>query len=155
MPTFSSSAWFRFALPLTWIAVTAGSIAHPGDEYGMLVIGGAAGFWSVYLLPHGNAIQSAYPGVIVTGAVTMFLCGWVCDRLRLSRRLFALVWLLLGGSLCAWALSSHPTLAKARSANGSIAAYVFFSMNLSLTLCSLFLPWIVRLCRGRGASGSP
>lgn len=141
--------WFRVALPICWSAVTLGSMANPGDEYGMLLGSAIVGVWPLFFIQVGD-IHAAYPLLVSIGTMTMFLFGWLFDWQRVSRRLWAFVWLAIAAGLCWKMLSEYPSLARARSKNGSIEAYVFTSLNLSLTLCCLILPavtWLSRIHR--------
>ncbi len=132
--------WFRTALPVLWGAVTLGSMANPGDEYGMLLGSAIAGFWPLFFLPSLSSVHAAFPFVVAIGGATMFLIGWLFDLLRVPKRVWACVWLVLAAAICWKMLSAYPNLDRARSKNGSIEAYVFTSLNLSQYLCCVGLP---------------
>ena len=57
----------------------------------------------------------------------MAVFGFLLDRLPVSRRLWAAVYIVASVALFAWGLSSFPSLEKAIAKNGSISAYAFCS----------------------------
>lgn len=146
--------WFRTALPVLWSAVTLGSMANPGDEYGMLLGSAIAGFWPLFFVSVGD-IHSAYPVMVATGMTVMFLFGWLFDWLRVSRRLWLVLWLGIAAGLCWKMLAAYPSLERARSKNGSIEAYVFTSLNLGQMLCCILLPILASLQRIHRRSPQP
>ncbi|GMU83831.1 MAG: hypothetical protein AMXMBFR47_37010 [Planctomycetota bacterium] len=139
--------WFRTALPVIWGAATLGSMANPGDEYGMLLGSAIVGFWPLFFLPSLSSVQAAFPFVVAIGGATMFGLGWLFDRVRVPKRVWACIWLLLAAAICWKMLSAYPSLERARSKNGSIEAYVFASLNFSLYLCCILLPVVTLVFR--------
>lgn len=128
----------RVLLPGLWLLITLGSYRYPGDEYGMLVGGSIAGFWPLMLWqPFGLTLDRAMPVVLGVGTTVVFLLGWFADWWRVRVWLWLALWAPFAVVFAFWMLSSYPTLARAISKNGSIAAYVLCSANLALYLTVL------------------
>lgn len=139
------AVFHRVSLPLLWSLATIGSFKYPGDEYGMLVGGAIAGFWPLFFVPSVGHVDSVMPVVLLLGTATMLLLGWALDWARAPRLAWMLVWAALGAALCWRMLAVYPSLARAVSKNGSLAAYLFTSLNFSLYLTSLLLIPVTRL----------
>ena len=124
-------------------ACAFGSWRHPGDEYGLLGVSMLISIWLVILI-HSNNLSQAILPLIAAGAVPMAVFGFLLDRLPVSRRLWAAVYIVASVALFAWGLSSFPSLEKAIAKNGSISAYAFCSANLGMYVSVL-------TCLGGGA----
>jgi hypothetical protein len=85
----------------------------------------------------------------------MAVCGFLLDRLPVSRCLWAAVYLVASAGFFAWGLLSFPSLERAIAKNGSIAAYAFCAANLGLyvslltCLCGGAVVWLWRGSRRR------
>ncbi len=124
--------FFVWLLPLLWMVTSVLSFQWPGDEYGLWSFGSLAGLWIVYLIGNiGNTARIAI-FVIIAGSVSMVPLGLLLDMLRVRRRLWLLLYLLFAAGICVTALASFPSLSKAISKNGSITAYVLFSLNMGM-----------------------
>lgn len=148
--------WF---LPALWTSVAWLNFSHPGDEYGGFAVGSLAGLWIVILFDMGGEPARMLPPILVTGAATIAIAGFLLDKLRVP----FLVWLVIAGNVAAalylWSMSSFPSLERALSKNGSYAAYALPAINLGLYAAtivtafggSLFHGWQWLRMRGRPA----
>ena len=130
-------------VPALWTACAFGSWRHPGDEYGLLGVSMLVSIWLVILI-HSNNLSQAILPLIAAGAVPMAVFGFLLDRLPVSRRLWAAVYIVASVALFAWGLSSFPSLEKAIAKNGSISAYAYCATNLGMYVSVL-------TCLGGGA----
>lgn len=137
---------YRIALPLIWVVVTNVSWKHPGDEYGLFFVGALPGVWLMFLFNFGH-LPTAFWLTLIGGLPPMFLLGWLLDRVRVPRSAWFTVFGLLSAGLVAWSLAQFPSYSRAMSKNGSIAAYVAASMNMSLWLSVLPLAGLTPLIR--------
>jgi len=118
-------------VPALWTACAFGSWRHPGDEYGLFGVSMLISICLVFLLNFGH-LSEVYLFLIATGAVPMAAFGFMLDRLPISRRFWAAVYIVASVGLFAWGLSSFPSLEKAISKNGSISAYAYCAANLGI-----------------------
>jgi hypothetical protein len=130
-------------VPALWTACAFGSWRHPGDEYGLLGVSMLISIWLVILI-HSNNLSQAILPLMAAGALPMVVFGFLLDRLPVSRRWWAAVYIVASVALFAWGLSSFPSLEKAVAKNGSISAYAFCSANLGMYVSVL-------TCLGGGA----
>lgn len=136
--------FYVWVLPLVWTACSALAYHHPGDEYALWIIGSAAGFWGALILTGENDISIIRIGVIGAGLVTTAVAGWILDRLRVSRLVWPWVYLAAAAFLCVSSVTSYESYQRAMSKNGSLTAYILFSLNLSLYLtCLSAISWNV------------
>jgi hypothetical protein len=139
-------------VPTLWTACAFGSWHHPGDEYKMFGVSILVSLWLVFLLNFGHPSE-VHLLLIAAGALLMAVFGFLLDRLPVSRRLWAAVYIVASVVLFAWSLLSYPSLAKAVSKNGSISAYAFCAANLGMYLSVLLclgggtILWLWRLLR--------
>lgn len=129
-------------VPALWSLCAFGSWHHPGDEYGMFCVSVLASLWLAFLLEFGH-LSEVYLLLIAAGALPMAVFGFLLDRLPVSRRWWAAVYIVASVALFAWSLLSFPSLEKAIAKNGSISAYAFCAANLGMYLCVL-------MCLGGG-----
>jgi hypothetical protein len=115
-------------LPALWTACAFGSWRQPGDEYGLLGVSMLISIWLVILIHSDNLSQAILP-LIAAGAVPMAVFGFLLDRLPVSRRLWAAIYIVASVALFAWGLSSFPSPEKAIAKSGSISAHAFCSAN--------------------------
>lgn len=140
--------FFRLTLPLLFAALAYGGYRHPGDEYGLCGVGSIAGFWFVMVFGDQGSIEQIVTRGIIAGAITMFLLGWVLDALRVRRRWWLPLWLLIAATICYTSIASFPSYQRAMSKNGSIWSYFFFSANFGLLISVLIAaavtaPWCI------------
>ena len=130
-------------VPALWSMCAFGSWHHPGDEYGMFIASILPSVWLAILL-ESRHLSEVYVLLVAAGALPMAVFGFLLDRLPVSRRLWAAVYIVASVALFAWGLSSFPSLEKAVAKNGSISAYAFCSANLGMYVSVL-------TCLGGGA----
>jgi uncharacterized membrane protein YidH (DUF202 family) len=129
-------------IPSLWSLSAFGSWHHPGDEYGSFCVSVLVSLWLVFLLEFGH-LSEVYLLLIAAGALPMAISGFLLDRLPVSRRLWAAVYITVCVALFVWGLSSYPSLDKAIAKNGSISAYVYCAANVGMYASVL-------LCLGGG-----
>jgi hypothetical protein len=118
-------------VPALWSMCAFGSWHHPGDEYGIFCVSILASLWLVFLLKFGHLSQ-VYLLLIAAGALPMAGFGFLMDRLPVSRRLWAAVYIVASVAFVAWGLLSFPSLERAIAKNGSISAYAYCAANLGM-----------------------
>lgn len=146
-------AWF---IPALWLANSYISSNHPGDEYGLFFIGAFAGTWWLIVFGDDGSMGSIMIRVQVIGTVVMALLAILLVLLRASRRLWGVLLLMVATAVCATSLLSYPSLQRAVSKNGSITAYVCFSINFGMyiaTIVTLIIAGILRLIERRPRPG--
>ena len=131
--------FFIWFLPLVWSLVAFIARSHPGDEYGLFLAGSIAGFWSEFIFREAGDVGVIMTRVMIAGAITICAAGWILDLLRVPRRAWFVVWIPLAALIFWITLAGYPTIAKAISKNGSIAAYVCVSLNMSLYVSVILL----------------
>lgn len=130
-------------VPALWSMCAFGSWHHPGDEYGMFGVSMLVSVWIVLMLNFGHLSQ-VYLLLIAAGALPMAIFGFLLDRLPVSRRWWAALYIVASVGLFAWGLLSFPSLERAIAKNGSISAYAFCAANLGMYVSVL-------ACLGGGA----
>lgn len=150
--------FFFLLLPLIWGAGALIGFAHPGDEYGLWFVSSLAGTWLTIIL-HVNDLLPGdihHPllliSAVTTGVLVMLGAGYGMDRLRVSKVLWALLYLVLGGALLAWSVGSYPSIREALNKNGSWIAYIAAASNAGITLSVVLSFVVTALARwaGRG-----
>jgi hypothetical protein len=127
-PTF-----FTLLLPLIWGVCSFISYYFPGDEYALYFFSSIVGTWIAFLIDIGDIHQPLVPlSIAVTGATILSCVGFLMDRLRVERILWA-SWLVLFSVVIFFdSIHMYPDLNKALSKNGSVWAYILFSINMGL-----------------------
>ncbi len=119
-------------LPVIWTAVAWTNFAYPGDEYGGFAVGSLAGIWILRLIQFTSDPLHMLPLVLVAGAATVAVAGFLMDKLRVP---WAPWIVLMLGAATAFFLrwfGSFPSVERALSKNGSYEAYVLPSINMGL-----------------------
>lgn len=150
--------FFRILLPIAFAALAYGGYRNPGDEYGLCGVGAIAGFWFVMIFGDHGSIEQIVTRAIVIGVITMFALGWLLDALRVRRRWWLSLWLLLAVTICYTSIASYPSYARAMSKNGSFWSYFFFSLNFGLLISILLsalavAPWRIAAWHRRRKPG--
>ncbi len=141
-------------VPALWSMCAFGSWHHPGDEYGMFCVSVLVSLWLAVLSKFGHPSE-VYLLLIAAGTLPMSVFGFLLDRLPVSRRLWAAVYIVASVGLFAWSLLSFPSLQRAIAKNGSILAYAFCAANLGMyvsvltCLCGGAIVWLWRWFRRR------
>jgi hypothetical protein len=123
---------FSWWLPLIWTSIAWMNFHYPGDEYGGFAAGSLAGLWIFLIIPQINDVKWALPFILLAGATTTGICGFVMDKLRVPSIAWLVLWLIAASSILAWAFYSFPSVERALAKNGSYAAYVLPAMNLGV-----------------------
>jgi len=118
-------------VPALWSMCAFGSWHHPGDEYGMFIASILPSVWLAILL-ESRHLSQVYVLLIAAGALPMAVFGFLLDRLPVSRRLWAAVYIVASAAFFAWGLLSFPSLQRAIAKNGSISAYAYCATNLGM-----------------------
>jgi hypothetical protein len=130
-------------VPALWSMCAFGSWHHPGDEYGMFIASILPSVWLAILL-ESRHLSEVYVLLVAAGALPMAVFGFLLDRLPVSRRLWAAIYIVASVAFFAWGLLSFPSLERAIAKNGSISAYAFCAANLGMYVSVL-------TCLGGGA----
>ncbi len=125
--------FFVWLIPLLWEGVSLGARFHSGDEHGLLVIGGMAGFWICFFIESARSIDfpALWP-VFLTGGIVMAICGSVMDLLKVSRKLWLCIFVACIAAVFGLVWMSFPSFEEMRWKHGSVLAIVLFSANFSL-----------------------
>jgi len=141
-------------VPSLWLLCAFGSWRHPGDEYGMFAASILVSVWLVFVLNFGH-LSEVYVLLIAAGVLPMAFLGFLLDRLPVSRRLWAALWISASVALFFRGVLLYPSLEKAVAKNGSISAYAFCAANLGMYVSVLTclgggtVVWLWRLVRRR------
>jgi hypothetical protein len=128
---------YVWLLPALFAAIGLLALGHPGDEYGLLLLGTISGIWSFPLADAGSP-QRGGVVLILAGAIVMAAIGWGHDRMRTPPWRLA-AYALAAAGLALWLLlSGQDSYERAIAKNGSLLAYVLCALNLGLQLGSLF-----------------
>jgi hypothetical protein len=126
------------AFPTAWFVAARYSVHHPGDEYGMAIVGllPLCG-WAARWIGHHGEPMTAISIFSLAGLVPAVMYGWAMDRARVKWWIFLpLVTIGIVG-LTVWALSSYESYQRAMSKNGSLTAYISASALLTLPLAAI------------------
>jgi hypothetical protein len=133
--TFERPVWWIYvgAFPVAWFVAARYSIHHPGDEYGMAVVGllPLCG-WAARWVPKSGRPIDAISMLALTGLVPAAMYGWAMDRARAKWWIFLSLATIGIVGLTVWALSGYPSYQRAMAKNGSLTAYVSASALLTL-----------------------
>ena len=67
----------------------------------------------------------------------MAVVGLLLDLLRAPRRWLVIPWGVIAVLICVATIGSYPSYQRAMSKNGSLQAYIFFSLNIGLYVTCL------------------
>ncbi len=139
--------FYTWLLPVVWAVVAFASAYYPGDEYGLLATGSVMGIWVLFLVKNSSGIWASLPLLLLAGGASMAVVGLLLDLLRTPRRLWIVLWLVLASLICLVYIESYPSYQRAMCKNGSLQAYIFFSLNAGLTVTCLILLLIMPVWR--------
>ena len=140
--------WFYvWLVPLLWALISWASMYFPGDEYALSAWGSIAGIWILFLIENTGSPWNAFWKILLAGAGTMATLGLVLDLLRAPRRLWAAVLGVVAVAVCVLTILSYPSYHKAMSKHGSLLAYIFFSLNVGLSLSSVLMLVVAPIVR--------
>jgi len=122
----------RVVLPTVWGLGCALGYSNPGDEYGLYALGSIIGVWTIVLVD-----KIALLPTLVAGCAIIFGFAVLLERLRASRRLWVIVWLVSGIGLYLTSLMMFPSVERAVAKNGSMAAYLALGSQLGVYLATI------------------
>ena len=124
--------FFVIVLPVIWATAALTSYFHPGDEYGLFLVSSLAGSWVCFLIPDVGHLRDVLWLILLIGAAVLGVLGFLMDRLRMSRRLWGVMFGLCFLAILFLGLMEYPSLDRAISKNGSIIAYAAGACNIGL-----------------------
>jgi MFS family permease len=74
----------------------------------------------------------------VSGALTIAVAGFIIDKLRVKRALFAGIWVVSATVICILSILAYQCSDKAIAKNGSLATYVRFACSIGLYAAIMF-----------------
>ena len=143
---------FVWLLPLVWVVCSLLSFIFPGDEYALYGISSFVGVWIVLVVDLPGDIHSpVFPlAIAVTGSVIMACFGLILTKLRVNIKLWLVLYTISAIAILVLTISSFPSLDRAIRKNGSLFAYIFYSMNMAmytavfLSITGKGLTWLFR-----------
>ncbi len=126
-------------LPLLWGTVSYFSLGEPGDEYALFAVSSVAGIWIFAIVEDNGTPRELYPWVLGTGALTIGLLGLLLDLLRVRVRWWLGLWVVVALAFFGTTLANYPSYQRAIAKNGSLGAYIYFSLNAGLTATTLIM----------------
>jgi hypothetical protein len=135
--------FFVVALPVVWATAALTSYFHPGDEYAIFVVSSLAGSWVCFLMPNVGHFRDVLWLILLTGAAVLGVLGFLMDRLRMSLRLWGVIFGLCFLAILVLGLMQYPSLDRAIRKNGSITAYAAGACNIGLYF-SVILVFIMK-----------
>ena len=138
-------------LPLIWGVCSYFHHYYPGDENGMWLLSSMAGMWIAPFAFLGEVSKAtAAGGIAVAGALVMLPIGLAMDFSHVHKLLWVIIFLACSLAVFAAAILSFPSIQRAINKNGSMWAYVFFSINIGIYLSiilSAFVTVIVKIAK--------
>lgn len=122
----------RMLLPTVWGVGCALGYSNPGDEYGLYALGSILGVWTIVLV---DKIMLA--PALLAGCAIMFGFAVLLERLRVSRRVWLIVWVVSGLGVYLSSLMMFPSVERAVAKNGSMAAYLALGSQLGVYLATI------------------
>ncbi len=143
---------FLWVLPVGWAVCSLASFIFPGDEYGLYGISSFVGVWIVLVVDLPGDIHSPiFPlAIAVTGSVIMACFGLILTKLRVNTKLWLVIYVVSAVAICVLTISSFESFDRAMRKNGSLFAYIFYSMNMGMYTAVLLsitgkgLTWLFR-----------
>jgi hypothetical protein len=143
--------FFSWVVPLVWAASSYFHHYYPGDENAMWLLSSIAGLWIAPFIFHSGASDAAAAaGIAVAGIMILAPIGFAMDIFGVRRLFWAIIFPICSLAVFAAAILSFPSIERAISKNGSLWAYIFFSINIGIYLSiilSSILTLIVRLSK--------
>jgi hypothetical protein len=137
------AASWSWLLPLAWALVLAGGRVHRGDEYGMYLLASAPAWPLAFALAGVAEGMGMWAGSFLCGLLWILPLGWTMDRARVRLLPWLLLWTVVASVVAALLVTQHPSLERAIRKNGSLWAYAFAGLGLTLVpvaFLALFLP---------------
>ena len=152
--------FYVWLLPLLWCGFTIVSYFHPGDENALFVLGSIAGTWPFLLIRFGGAGgATAAMVMIAVGVAVVGFGGLMLDLLRVRKRLWFSLFVVLIVLLFVWQLVEYGSLERMANKNRYVAAVVAAVCNWSIhlaTILSIIVGLIgLLISRARGKKVAP
>jgi len=126
--------FFVWLLPVLWAACSLIHHHFPGDEYWMYCISSTVGLWALFIKV-GDSNNPMFPiSIAIAGAIVMTGVGWFMDWMRIWKKLWVIIFAICVIGIFAISILSFPTIKRALQKNGSIWAYILFSINIGMYL---------------------
>ena len=150
--------WF---IPLLWCGFTIVSYFHPGDEHALFFLGSIAGTWFFLLMGFGGTGHMMAAMVIAVGVVVVGLGGLMLDMLRVRKRLWFSLFVVLVVLLFIWQFVEYGSLTRMANKNRYVAAVIVAVCNWSIHLASILsiaaglVRLLIRKARGKKVPSKP
>jgi hypothetical protein len=136
----NKKVFYTWLLPVVWTTCSLMSYQFPGDEYGGYAISSIAGIWIAFFIKNINIHDPILPiSVAATGAIVMTGIGFLMDRLKVNKLIWAII-----GSLCAITIFIL-SIISFRDRHLGITAF-FYSINMGLYF-SIFMSVFIAMAR--------
>ena len=122
--------FYIWLLPLLWSFFAIMSFLYPGDEHICFGCGTFIAWW-IFFLYQFNSLESALLPILVTGAVTIALFGFLIDWLKVGKIMFFILLFIAAGFLFLKNVSLFESLEQIRWKHRSVLAVVFMTCNQS------------------------
>ena len=132
-----SRLFYLWMLPLLWGIFTAISFFYSGDEHSLFAYGSLAGTWICFLYEFNTLEQAVIP-VLATGAVILVLIGFLLDWLRVKKRLWLLVFVLIAVLLFIFQFMTYGSIERIRGKHGYVLGLVIVSCNWGIYVAIMF-----------------
>lgn len=124
--------FFGIVLPAIWINAALTSYFHPGDDYGIFAVSSLAGSWVCFFIPDVGHLRDVLWLILLIGATVLGVLGFLMDGLRMSRRLWGVMFGFCFLAILVLGLMQYPSLDRAIRKNGLITAYAAGACNIGL-----------------------
>lgn len=145
--------FYNILLPLIWGVCSYFHHYYPGDENAMWIISSLAGLWIAPFVFFSSTSKEMAPVVIAfAGAIVMLPIGILMDFLHVRKLIWAIIFSVCTLIIFCLTLMSYPSLERAINKNGSIWAYIFFSINIGIyisIILSIILALIFKLSKSK------
>ncbi|MFH1716011.1 MAG: hypothetical protein ABIF19_01560 [Planctomycetota bacterium] len=143
--------FYVWLLPLIWGVCSYAHHNYPGDENAMWLISSAAGSWlAPFAFVAGASKQAVALAIALAGALVIGAAGFAMDWFRVRKLLWAILFVFCSSAIFVTAIMSYPSIERAISKNGSLWAYILFSINIGIyasIILSVCATLIVRVAR--------
>ena len=126
--------WF---VPLLWCGFSVVSSFHTGDEHGMFILGSIAGFWPFFLVRFFNPFGGGLWVILVAGSVTMALPGLLMDLLRVRKRVWVALLVVLFVLFFVLQYFEYGSFERMRRKQGYVGGVVVATCNWSIYATSI------------------
>jgi len=143
--------FYSWLLPLIWGVCSYLHHYYPGDENAMWLLSSIAGMWIAPFAFLGGASKAAIAaGIAVAGALVIAPIGFAMDFFHIRKLLWVILFLTCSLTVFVAAIMSFPSIERAINKNGSMWAYILFSINIGIyisIILSAVLTVIVKISR--------